>query len=128
MKGSAPSGTTSTAVENLSIVSIIETCAKSGVSRLKLGDIEICFKDETNHKTVSVNPGLSATASLPNPQVLSEESLESTPRDLRETSIPYDRELQENLRVNQLMIDDPFGFEREIINSHLKRDQGREAI
>lgn len=128
MKGSAPSGTTSTAVENLSIVSIIETCAKSGVSRLKLGDIEICFKDETNHKTVSVNPGLSATASLPNPQVLSEESLESTPRDLRETSIPYDRELQENLRVNQLMIDDPFGFEREIINSHLKGDQGREAI
>jgi len=128
LKGSAPSGTTSTAVENLSIVSIIETCAKSGVSRLKLGDIEICFKDETNHKTVSVNPGLSATASLPNPQVLSEESLESTPRDLRETSIPYDRELQENLRVNQLMIDDPFGFEREIINSHLKGDQGREAI
>jgi len=98
------------------------------VSRLKLGDIEICFKEETNRKTVSVNPGLSATASLPNPQVLSEESLESTPRDLRETSIPYDRELQENLRVNQLMIDDPFGFEREIINSHLKGDQGREAI
>lgn len=119
---------TSTAVENLSINSIIETCAKSGVLRLTLGNMEICFKDETNRKTVSADQGLSAIASLPNPQVPTEELLESTPRDLREVPVSYDRELAQSLRVSQLMIDDPFGFEREIINSHLKGDEGREAV
>lgn len=122
MPKTARTGTNSTEVESFNLVSIIEACAKNGVSKLTLGSVEICFKEETKPLTVSDTQGLSATASLSNPahSVFSAEP--DGEAKFKESSFPYDKELLESLRVSQLMIDDPHGFEHEVVNLHLRGD------
>lgn len=116
---SAPSGTTPTEAGNISqnfsfegICAIISACAEGKVSRFSLGDLVIEFPPHTQSS--------SAIESLPNHTY----EFSATPDSGQPTEVgqDYDRELLEDLQASQKMIDDPLGFEREIINSHIRGD------
>ena len=94
------------AVDKYNLCAIIDACAKGGVSEMKFGGIEIYFfrpeiKEDTPSQTVL---GYNAGPQLPDKKVAS-----------------FDPDVMEDLRISQLMIDDPHGFEQEIIDSHLSR-------
>ena len=81
------------------IVDIIRVCKSSNIKSLKYGNLEIEF--------------------ISNP-----ESPEATPISVQDHEPPepmiakVDEEVEEELRMEQLMIDDPVAFEQQIIDSH----------
>lgn len=88
------------------ILSIIERCDSHNVSELRLGTFEIKFKS-----------GYKENVSLPNFTVYQTPDSETK----IESPSPVDKELLEDVRLSQLMIDDPFGFELEIMAAEAKR-------
>lgn len=89
------------------ILSIIERCDSHNVSELKLGAFELKFKT-----------GYKENVSLPN--FIQHSNLPDSDAKF-ETPSPVDKELLEDVRLSQLMIDDPFGFEKELLNAEAKR-------
>lgn len=77
---------------------IIEGCRNLGVSKIKTSDFEVEFFLER-----SIEVG-----NFQDPEV---------PK--KPTSI--DKDLMEEVRLSQLMIDDPFGFEREVLQAEQRR-------
>ena len=103
-------------VDNLNLCAIISACAKGGVSELKFGVVEVRFFNPTSTPTHDT-PAMAIGA------VTQFQEISATPESGRPTSVnSFDRELLDDLRLSQLMIDDPQGFEREIVNSHLRGD------
>lgn len=100
-------------VDKYNLCAIIDACAKGGVSEMKFGGIQIqFFRQEAKEKTTE--------PSGPQYQMSSRSKgagaqYADTPADV------FDPDVVENLRINQLMINDPHGFEQEIIDSHLSR-------
>lgn len=95
-----------------SICAIISACAEGNVSRFTYGEMSIEFPAHTQ--------SFPAIESLPNHTY--EFSASPASEQPTESGIDYDRELLEDLQASQKMIDDPLGFEREIINSHIRGD------
>jgi len=93
-------------VDKYNLCAIIEACAKGGVSQMKFGGIELYF----------FRPEIKEDA--PPPQVL---GYNAGPQVPDKKSASFDPDVLEDLRISQLMIDDPHGFEQEIIDSHLSR-------
>lgn len=89
------------------IVSIINACHSNEVTEFSYNGLRIRFKGHTE------NDGLSKTTFTFASQPESVATVESPS--------PVDRELLEDVRLSQLMIDDPFGFEREILQAEAKR-------
>lgn len=101
-------------VANVSLCDIIESCSKGGVTELKFGNIEIRF---------GVRPGQMITSAYSAPTdigVLQPITNNYTASQDSGQNPTFDRDLLEDLRTSQLMIDDPHGFEREVVNSHLR--------
>lgn len=103
-------------VDNFNLCAIISACAKGGVSELKFGVVEVRFFKPTSTPTHDT-PAMAIGA------VTQIQEISAMPESGRPTSVnSFDRELLDDLRLSQLMIDDPQGFEREIVNSHLRGD------
>jgi hypothetical protein len=83
---------------DLNLLKIIEGCRNLGVSKIKTIDFEVEFFLERSLEVGQFEAVDSPKA--PN---------------------PIDKELIDDMRMSQLMIDDPFAFEREIINAEQRR-------
>jgi len=82
------------------IIDIIDRCKSTNVKSLKYGNLEIEFTGNSVpitefNQTASTNP-------------------ETAPK-----AVAADKELTEDTRLAQLMMDDPPAFEQEVIDSHL---------
>lgn len=93
------------------ICAILEACAKAGVAKLKYGDLEVVF----------AVPGQPVMAyDLPKttfdgfaPQASGQELA------VGDELATVNKDLLEDMRRSQLMIDDPASFEQEVIHNHL---------
>ena len=97
------------------ICDIIKTGSKSGMSLLKLGAIEVEYLPSVGPSSRESNLDgpefdLAVPESIDNPQV--------------EMSDPS---LMEQVRVQQLMAEDPIGYETEMIDSLLERERTQDA-
>lgn len=90
--------------KNKRLFDIISHCRENGVSRLKTDEFEFELYEWVNEKSV-------------HKKYCPEDYKKENP----ETPNAIDRELVEEMRLSQLMIDDPFAFEREIITSENRR-------
>lgn len=106
----APS--TSPHFDSSEICAIISACAEGKVLRFTYGELAIEFPTHTQSS--------SAIESLPNHTY--EFPASPASEQPTEGGFDYDRELLKDLEAEQKMIDDPLGFEREIVNSHLRGD------
>jgi hypothetical protein len=103
-----------TKVEELS--DIIKLCSKSGVSRLKVGEIEINFTENTEkreklaEKTVKVRD---------NPKGRAEVEQESIGRDEQKLKEDY---------VDNLLLEDPSEYERLAIQGELDEETNNRAV
>jgi hypothetical protein len=80
------------------LLGIINECRKLGVSKIKTTDFEVEFFLE---KSQEVGNFVDAY-------------------DVKKPTA-IDKELMNDVRLSQLMIDDPFGFEREVLNVEQRR-------
>jgi hypothetical protein len=110
------------AVDKLNLCAIIAACAKGGVSELKFGGVEVKF---FNASTPVHDPLPTAISAVPTWNDLP--AAQDSRQPVVKNAHAFDRDLLEDLRMSQLLIDDPHGFEREIVNSHL-RGEINEAI
>lgn len=115
---SVQSGMKHTEVDNIPLCDIIDACAKGGVTELKFGNIEIKFSVDprrfVDQITLPYNAPVDIGALKFNTSGTNQASQDSGQNPT------FDRDLLEDLRTSQLMIDDPHGFEREVVNSHLR--------
>lgn len=87
-------------LEKIDLCAIIDVSSKSRVKRLKFADVEIDFHlGENTSESVFVPTSESS--------------------DMEQSKV-FDPGLAEELRNSQLLIDDPQGFEQEIVNQHLR--------
>jgi hypothetical protein len=95
---------------------ILEACKKAEVSTLKCGDIEVTFRSPTAlvHTT-----GYLATDDL---TTLPSTFTNYSPVSEQPKIETVDRDLLEDMRRSQLMIDDPMSFEQEMIDEYTRRD------
>jgi hypothetical protein len=80
------------------LLGIINECQKLGVSRIKTAEFEVEFFLERSQEVgnfVNYNEIKSPTS--------------------------IDKDLMDDVRLSQLMIDDPFGYEREVLNAEQRR-------
>ena len=113
--------------DNYNLCAIIEACANGGVSELKFGNVEVKFYPKF---TQTLDPTLSPTenSAMPEPFQFMPSAMQDSRQLPTQSNNAFDKDLLEDLRVSQLMIDDPHGFEREIVNSHLRGDVSNETI
>jgi hypothetical protein len=80
------------------LLGIINECRKLGVSKIKTTEFEVEFFLERSQEVGDFV-------------------------DANEMKKPaaIDKELMDEVRMSQLMIDDPFGFEREVLNAEQRR-------
>lgn len=80
------------------LLGIINECRKLGVSKIKTQEFEVEFFLERSQEVGDFT-------------------------DINEIKKPtaIDKELLDDVRMSQLMIDDPFGFEREVLNAEQRR-------
>lgn len=106
VKGRVVSDSTDRVVDNIlpsgKIIDIINICKSSNIKNLKYGNLEIEFI--SNPAPIAEVP---KTAAAPDP--------------VKKMFSQHDDTELEDLRMNQLMIDDPAAFEQEIIDSHIGR-------
>lgn len=94
------------------VCAIIGACRTAGVSSLKWRDLEIVFAQQ----------GPEAPADLPKTDVYEYAPPESGQGpQVDDTIATVDKDLLEDMRRSQLMIDDPASFEQEVIDSHLRQ-------
>ncbi len=96
---------------------ILDACAKAGVATLKCGDIEVTF--QTSAPFVQYpDYELPSQGGLTIPDSFTASQVSEQPRI--ET---VDKDLLEDMRRAQLMIDDPLSFEQEMIDEYTRRDR-----
>ncbi len=103
-------------VANNNLCAIIEACAKGGVVKLKFDNIEIDFSPQHTLPVEAMPP---VTVS---PLVYGAQK--DIGQNTLERPMPFDRDLLDDLRTSQMMIDDPHGFEREQIIAQLRSGVG----
>lgn len=115
-------GTTHTAAKGSrifadeSLCDIIRACSDSGVRKLKFSDIEIEFKDYSQPQVIQPIQAMDqVSTSYPTYTQATQASGQHTCQ-----TQPFDRDLLEDLRTSQLLIDDPHGFEQEQITAQMK--------
>lgn len=97
------------------ITAILETCLKTGVTSLKWRDLEVSFFVPGQPVMAYDLPKTTFDGYAPqaSEQELSRDSAIGT----------VDKELLDDMRRSQLLIDDPLGFEQEIIDAHMQRGE-----
>jgi len=91
------------------ICNIIKACANARVKKLKIGDFEVDFLGEGTQPTFAGMP----TTEPPKLGTVEE------PRQLELSE--SDKQVFEDLEDAQMMIEDPEGYEQQIIDSHINR-------
>jgi hypothetical protein len=104
-------------VDNFNLCAIINACAKGGVSELKFCGVEVKFFDPSTPAHVSLPMAIGAV-----PPTYDTPAMQDSRQPETKSVNAFDRDLLEDLRMSQLLIDDPHGFEREIVQSHLRGD------
>jgi len=100
------------------ICRIIEVSARAGVAKLKFGDVEVEF--------TPIAPDLGYHAKVDPSQYITSEM--ATPDSEQKSGMTIsDRELLEDMRRSQLMIDDPMAFEQEMIDLQLTHGERADA-
>lgn len=95
----SPRGTKRTGANTKSkLLGIIEGCRNLGVSKIKTPDFEVEFFLERSQEVGNFE----AADEIKPPKNI-------------------DKDLLEEVRLSQLMIDDPFGFEREVLQAEQRR-------
>lgn len=90
---------------------IIETASKANVSTIKIGNLEVSFLP----KSLPTIEDLSKTHS---------DAVEQTSSPEQKVSMtPVEKDLLEEARTSQLMVDDPLAFEQEIIDGFMGRNR-----
>ena len=84
---------------------ILLAAGESGVKRLKMGDLEVDF--------VEKGPNIDQNTPFLGAENVPKSAISSGTMDT------LDPELMEDMRVAQLMIDDPVAYEQEIIDAHI---------
>lgn len=94
------------------ICAILEVCAKAGVARLKYGDLEVSFAVPGQPVMAFDLPKTTFDGFAPQAsgQVLTVDDKIGA----------VDKDLLDDMRRSQLMIDDPASFEQEVIENHLR--------
>ena len=95
------------------ICDIIKACDKAGVKQLKLGDMCVTFVEESKVVTPWTdlqNPTLNAPPPSP------EAGEKPVPQTLMTAE---QKDMLRQIEENQLMIDDPMGFEQRMIDSEM---------
>lgn len=132
-----PSGTTPTDKKDLTkapgvlnakdICYIIKVCSEAGVSELKFGNLEVSF----NGGALLAKPGKDTPAILgfkENEAYQNEQQPALPDRNAKSAKLTlFDKQILEELDRNQLMIEDPIGYERFVIDEQLSRDAGTDA-
>lgn len=93
-RGTKPTATN----KRYKLLGIIDECRKLGVSKIKTSDFEVEFFLERSQEVGNF-----------------------TDSNEIKTPTAIDKELLNDVRLSQLMIDDPFGFEREVLNVEQRR-------
>lgn len=104
-------------METDAICRILEVGAKAGVHSLKFGTLEVVYRDNLTIAGADRLLGLTESTDLPN-------DFRYPPRDATgqtKPNVAFDSGLLDDLRLSQLMIDDPVSFEREIINAQTRQ-------
>ena len=104
-----------TGLDSKSICAILDACAKAGVVKLKLYDMEVFFNGHNQIQDPQWLPIDNSGA----PESQFTPATHDSGRHVKQEST-FDEELLNDIRASQLMIDDPHGFEREIVNAHLR--------
>lgn len=98
---------------------ILDTCHKTGVLKLRLGELEVEFGARVapgSTKVLDQTPEVMSDLGSDNHNTGSKEI--EPPKDLLTVA---DKESLEDLARSQLLMDDPTGFEQVMIDDHLKR-------
>jgi hypothetical protein len=114
------SGMKCTGLEPYAICDIISACHLGGVRHLKMPDVEIWFGAVVPRETPSLVQAPEDTLEQQYDYYNTRASQASGQVSKQKAEMPFDKELLEDLRTSQLMIDDPHGFENEMINSYSK--------
>lgn len=96
------------------ICRIIETAGAAGVAKLKFGDVEMDFSPKVADLGAVAMPSLSNEVYSPIASPASEQTL-----SIDDKIKTVDEELLEDMRVAQLMLEDPLAYEQEMIDAHL---------
>lgn len=80
------------------LLGIINECRKLGVSKIKTPEFEVEFFLERSQEVINL----------------------VDPNEIKKP-VSIDKELLNDVRLSQLMIDDPFGFESEVIRAEQRR-------
>lgn len=104
------------AINGKEICSIIKACATSGVSEINFGDMNIKFgKEVSKVEALTVPEGIQIDSPLPPGKV------EHTPQENYEMDVVQQRAVEELVHTQKL-IDNPFGFEQDIIDGFIQGD------
>jgi hypothetical protein len=95
---------------NVNICRIIKVCKEAGVSKLKFGDLEVEF----NQPVKRFGPEEKLAYQKP-AQVI------AAPESKANTNAPsaFDKTLHEDLRITQLMLEDPLAYEQMVIDAQI---------
>lgn len=104
-------GTKLTELDVESLYAIIDKCIQSGVTKMKVGVIE--FTLDPHHKA---RQETTALQNDPYQKYASPDS-EQPPTQPRSA---FEKDLLKDLNRAQLMIDDPVGFERDVVDQFLR--------
>lgn len=104
-------------VDSFNLCDIINACAKGGVSELKFGSVEVKFFNPSTPAQAQLAMDIGAV-----PPQYDTPAMQASRQPETKSINAFDKDLLEELRMSQLLYDDPHGFEREIVNSHLRGD------
>ena len=108
-----PSGTTATAVDAKGLCAIINACSKSGVKRLKFGDVEVTFVEEP-----VITPEISSDNSF---QPLSLDPLGFKPVSLELAT--QQQQLLDEAELVDMQISDPVSWENHCVDMLVHGDR-----
>lgn len=100
------------ATPKMDICAILDSCSKTGVTRLKWGDLEVSFAVPGQPVMAYDLPKMASDGFAP-------------PASGQELAVAdalgtVNKDLLDDMRRSQLMIDDPASFEQEVIDTHLR--------
>jgi hypothetical protein len=96
-------------MDSKEIIKLMQACQKYGVASFTKGDLSVNFIVES----IPNNPVSSSVYNPALTQQFPDRQIEPTPE--------VENEVLEELRMSQLMLDDPEAYEQMIVDSHMER-------
>lgn len=112
------------------ICRIIEACNKNGVTKLKFGSLEVILGRDGGDVPATALPSPEDVLSLAEHEAYQRISavkpdLAATkPNDTNRSVAPLDKQLIEEMRMSQLLVEDPTTYERLIVDQEIRGGGG----